>query len=101
MSETIGFIIQIIAGIAGGNAAGKGMENIDLGPTGNTIAGAIGGAVGGQLLQALIPVLAGGDTGGLDVGALVGQVAGGGASGAILTVVAGLLKNMTSGQQHA
>ena len=46
-------IIQIVAGIVGGNAAGKAMPNADIGALGNSIAGAIGGAGGGQLLQAL------------------------------------------------
>jgi uncharacterized membrane protein YeaQ/YmgE (transglycosylase-associated protein family) len=51
-------IIQLLAGVAGGNAVGKGAPNMDLGTLGNTIAGAIGGAGGGQLLQLLIPALA-------------------------------------------
>jgi hypothetical protein len=45
-------IIQLLAGVAGGNAAGRGIQNVDLGPVGNSIAGAIGGVGGGQLLQA-------------------------------------------------
>jgi hypothetical protein len=32
--------------------------------------------------------------GGLDVGALVGQLVGGGAGGAVLTLIAGVVKNM-------
>ena len=94
-------IVQLLAGIAGGNAAGKGLPNLDLGPLGNTISGAIGGVGGGQALQALIPALAGAAGGGLDVGAIIGQVVGGGASGAILTAVIGLVKNMMSGSQRA
>jgi hypothetical protein len=92
-------IIQVVSGIVGGNAAGKGMQNFDLGALGNTVAGAIGGAGGGQLLQVLIPALAGAAGGGLDLGAIVGQVVGGGAGGAILTIIVGLLKNMMSGQK--
>ena len=57
--DIISLIIQAVGGVAGGNAAGKGIPNADLGPLGNTVAGAIGGAGGGQLLQALIPALAG------------------------------------------
>jgi hypothetical protein len=93
-------IIQAVAGLAGGNAAGKTMPNFDLGALGNTIAGAIGGVGGGQLLQALIPALtaAGGN---LDIGAIIGQLVGGGAGGAILTVVVAVLKNMMAGQQKA
>lgn len=91
-------IIQVIAGIVGGNAAGKGMKNVDLGGLGNTIAGAIGGGVAGQILQALIPALAGAAEGGLDVGSIIGQLVGGGAGGAILTIVAGLIKSAMGGQ---
>ena len=82
MSGTlIALVIQVIAGIVGGHAAGQ-MKNFDLGALGNTIAGAIGGAGGG-----------------FDVGALAGQLVGGGAGGAILTAIVGAVKNMSSGQQ--
>jgi len=57
----------------------------------NSIVGAVGGGIGGQILTALIPVLAGSNA--FDLGPLLGQVAGGGISGAILTVIAGALKN--------
>ena len=54
MSATIiNLIIQIIAGIIGGNAAGAGMKNANLGTGGNTVAGAIGGIGGGWLLGAI------------------------------------------------
>jgi hypothetical protein len=44
MSSTIiNLIIQLIAGAIGGNAAAASMENVDLGPAGNTIAGSLGG----------------------------------------------------------
>jgi hypothetical protein len=94
-------IVQLLGGIAGGNAVGKGVPNVDLGAIGNTIAGALGGVGGGQLLQALIPLLAGASGGGLDVGAIVGQLVGGGATGAILTAIIGLVKNKMSGPQKA
>src|SRR5262249_32758754 len=64
----------------------------DLG-LGNIIAGAIGGVVGGQILQHLIPALAG-----LDVSSLVSQLIAAGAGGAILTVMAGAVKNMGVGK---
>ena len=79
MSGTLlNLIIQIVAGVIGGNAVGAGLKDVNLGTLGNTIAGAIGGAGGGQILQAIIPVLAGATGGSLDIGALVGQAAGGG-----------------------
>jgi len=92
----INLFIQLIAGAIGGNAVGAGLKDVNLGPLGNSIAGAVGGGVGGQLLQALIPALAGAAGSGLDIGALVGQIAGGGVAGAILTAIVGLIKNKTA-----
>jgi uncharacterized membrane protein YeaQ/YmgE (transglycosylase-associated protein family) len=89
----INLIIQLISGAVGGNAAGAAMKDYNLGPIGNTIAGVIGGGIGGQILAQLSPQLASAATG-LDWGAIVGQVASGGIGGAILMVIAGVLKNM-------
>src|SRR5262245_65524813 len=99
METIINLIIQLIAGVVGGNAAGAALKDYNLGNLGNTIAGAIGGVGGGQILQALIPAIANAAGGDLDVGAIVGQIVGGGAGGAILTIIAGLVKNMTASQQ--
>jgi hypothetical protein len=88
----VNLIIQLVAGAIGGNGAGSALKNYSLGGLGNTIAGAIGGVGGGQALQALIPALAGATGGGLDPGSIIGQVVGGGASGAILTIIIGLVK---------
>jgi hypothetical protein len=82
-----------------GFAAGAALKDYNLGNLGNTIAGAIGGVGGGQILQALIPAIASAAGGDLDLGAIVGQIVGGGAGGAILTLIAGLVKNMTASQQ--
>jgi hypothetical protein len=101
MTEIVNLIIQIVAGILGGHGAGRAMQNVDLGPLGNTIAGAIGGVGGGQILQMLIPALASATGGGLDIGSIVGQLVGGGASGAVLTIIIGLLKNIMGGRQQA
>ncbi len=85
-------IIQIIAGLIGGNAAGAGVKNASLGTAGNSVVGGVGGLLGGLLTS----MMAGGGTGldlsNLDIGALVQSVAGGGVGGAILTVIAGMLK---------
>jgi hypothetical protein len=97
----INIIIQLIAGAVGGNAAGAGLKNYDLGAgpknydlgtLGNTIAGALGGVGGGQILTALLPMLAG-TAENVDIGAIIAQAVGGGVAGAIVTVVVGLIKN--------
>jgi hypothetical protein len=97
----INLIIQLIAGVIGGNGAGSALKDYNLGTLGNTIAGAIGGVGGGQILQMLIPALAGAAGGGVDVTSIVGQLVGGGISGAILTVIVGFVKNMMAGQRTA
>src|SRR5258708_5006074 len=54
METIVNLIIQLIAGVVGGNAAGAALKDYNLGNLGNTIARAIGGVGGGQLLQAII-----------------------------------------------
>ena len=98
MSATIiNIIIQLIAGAVGGNAAGTGLKDYNLGMLGNTIAGALGGIGGGQILTALLPMLAG-TAANVDIGAIIGQAVGGGVAGAIVTVIVGLIKNTMVGQ---
>jgi hypothetical protein len=92
MPDIINLIIQLIAGSVAGNAVGDLLKDYDLGP-GNLIAGATGGVVGGQILQHLIPALAG-----LDASSIVSQLIAAGAGGAILTVIAGVVRNMRVGQ---
>jgi uncharacterized membrane protein YeaQ/YmgE (transglycosylase-associated protein family) len=46
METIINLIIQLIAGVVGGNAAGAALKDYNLGNLGNTIAGAIGGVDG-------------------------------------------------------
>jgi hypothetical protein len=100
MEGIIGFIIEIIAGAIGGNAAGAGAKKYSLGTAGNSIAGAVGGLILGQILSAIgigQPGMATAEgapaAGGIDVGALISQVLGGGVGGAVLTLVAGAIKN--------
>ncbi|RYI21770.1 MAG: hypothetical protein EON48_08305 [Acetobacteraceae bacterium] len=86
-------IIQIIAGLLGGNAAGAGAKNLSLGTAGNSVVGGVGGLLGGLLTSMMTGGGAAGiDMSSLDIGALVQSVAGGGIGGAILTVIAGMLK---------
>jgi uncharacterized membrane protein YeaQ/YmgE (transglycosylase-associated protein family) len=85
--DILNLIIWLIAGVAGGNAAGDLLKgDYDLGP-GNTIAGAIGGVIGAAIFQALIPAIRG-----LEVGPVVGQLIAAAASGAALTVIAAAVR---------
>ena len=99
MSGTIAnFIIQLIAGAVGGNAAGGLLKNINpgpLGPLGIRSPAPREGGIGGSILSGLIPALgsAASGAGGFDIGVLAGQLAGGGITGAIVTAVVGLIKN--------
>ena len=87
LPDIVSLIIWLIAGVAGGNAAGELLKgNYDLGP-GNTVAGAIGGIVSTLILQALIPALWG-----FAYGAIIGQAIVAAASGAVLTVIVGAVK---------
>jgi hypothetical protein len=103
----LAWIIQLIAGAIGGNAAGAAAKQYSLGPIGNSLLGLLGGVGGGQLLGMLVPALSGAATaaangatapgGGMDMGAIVGQLVGGGAGGAILTFIVGLIKQKMAG----
>ena len=86
MPDIVALIIWVIAGVAGGNAAGELLKGYDLGP-GNSVAGAIGGVIGALILQTLFPALSG-----FDVGPVVGQVIVAAASGAVVTLVTGAVK---------
>lgn len=46
----VNLLIQLVAGAAGGNGLAKMLQQFNLGPLGNTIAGAIGGLAGGSWL---------------------------------------------------
>jgi len=84
MPDILNLIIWLVAGIAGGNAAGDLLKgHYDLGLR-NTGYGAIGGVVGALILQTLIPALRG-----IDYVPIVGQLIVAAACGAILTVTAG------------
>jgi hypothetical protein len=99
MDTIVRLIIEIIAGALGGNATGAAAKTLSLGTLGNSVVGAIGGVVLGQILNYLgiDPGIAAASAGfaGLDLGAIVAQLVGGGVGGAILTLVAGLIRNAT------
>ena len=99
----VNLLIQLVAGAAGGQGLGKILEQFNLGPIGNTIAGAIGGLAGGSWVAPMVAAGAGagaaatGNTA-MDLSAIAGSVAGGGIGGAVLTLVAGAIKKLVVGR---
>lgn len=96
--DIVSLIIQLIAGAVGGNAAGAALKEKSLGSTGNSIAGAIGGVILGQIVQymtrgAVTPDAAVAVASNLDIGAIIKNLIGGGVGGAVLTAIAGMIKN--------
>lgn len=85
-------LIQVVSGAIGGNAANA-AKDTGLGTLGNTIAGALGGGVGGQLLSSLLGLGTVAAGSGLDIGAIVSGFATGGVSGAVLALLAGIVKS--------
>ena len=87
-------LINLIAGAAGGVAAGKSSPTFDLGTIGNIISGVVGGGVLGQVVTLALPsIVAAAQSGNLSVGGIVSQLVAGGAGGAILTALIGSIKN--------
>jgi len=88
-------IIQLVSGAVGGNVLGAAVKNLNLGTTGNTIAGLIGGGLGGQILASLVGGgTAAGASGGLDMGAILASIGGGAAGGGLATAAGAYLKMM-------
>ncbi len=91
-------IIQLVAGLIGGNAAGAALKNINMGPVLNSVLGLLGGVGGGQILSMLGLGGAGeagaaaAATSGMDISAILQSVVGGGAGGGILVAIVGAIK---------
>jgi hypothetical protein len=64
-------IIQLVAGALGGNAVGNVAKDVNLGPVGNSIAGALGGGIGGQVLSSILGIGGAAAASGLDIGPIV------------------------------
>ena len=80
-------LVQAVSGAVGGSAVGAAAKNYSLSPIGNAIAGAVGGGVLGQLI---------GNFAGPMIEGWIGNIVGGGVGGIVVTLVAGLISNMTS-----
>jgi uncharacterized membrane protein YeaQ/YmgE (transglycosylase-associated protein family) len=83
-------IVQIVAGLIGGNAAGAVLRKLSLGAAGNSIAGVVGGGLGGLLAG----MATGAPVAGTELAAIAASVAGGGAGGAALVLVLGAARKM-------
>lgn len=95
--DIVSLIIQLVAGVIGGNAAGRVTKSPGLGGAGNSIVGAIGGVVLGQIIERVTGgAVPAGDAAAaassLDIGSIISSLVGGGAGGAILAGIIGALK---------
>jgi hypothetical protein len=95
--DIAGLLISIVAGAAGGNAAGALMKDKSLGTLWNSVSGVVGGAGVSALLPVILPAIGTIAQGGsLDIGAILSQLVGGGVGGAVIMVVVALIKNAIS-----
>jgi hypothetical protein len=98
MEGMMNLIVQLIAGAAGGTAAGTALKDLSLGKPGDAITGAIGGGLIGQILPMVLgaaggAAAGGGDVGGMDVGSLVRDIFGSGIGGAVVLALIGAIRN--------
>lgn len=110
MEVIVPIIVQLIGGGIGGNVIAQIVKSLNLGPTGNTIAGAVGGliltwiagkvpgldALVGAATSATATAGAAAPAGGLDAGALAGQGISGIIGGGVLTAIVAAIKNATA-----
>jgi uncharacterized membrane protein YeaQ/YmgE (transglycosylase-associated protein family) len=85
------FILQLLSGAAGGNIAGALFSNFNLGTIGNSVAGIVGGGLGGHLFHNLWA-----SGGASDMQIFLTSLVGGTVGGAVMTVIAGLVKSVLS-----
>ena len=90
--DIVGLVVNLVAGAVGGNISGAALKDLSLGAIGNTIAGAIGGTAGTYLLQ-LVGVLSSAGLANLSVESLLAQGGTTAVSGAVITAIAGFIKN--------
>jgi len=101
MSATlVNLIIQLISGAVGSGVLARIISQLNLGPIGNLITGALGGVGGGNILGSLLGAGTGATaaTGGADLGSILTQIVGGGVGGPILTAIVALIRNAMAGR---
>lgn len=100
--DYVNLLISLISGIVGGNVAGAAAPQKSLGTLGNSIAGLFGGGLGGSILNALgviatqVATHPAGAQGAanLDIASLVANIVGSGVGGGVLTLVAGIVRDL-------
>jgi hypothetical protein len=100
-STAVNLIIQLLSGAAGSGLLAKFLGQLNLGPIGNLITGAVGGIAGGHVLGSFLGSGAAATATGGDLSSILTQIVGGGVSGPILTAVVALLRNARSGSRTA
>jgi hypothetical protein len=100
-STTVSLIIQLLSGAAGSGLLAKFLSQLNLGPIGNLITGAVGGVAGGNVLSSLLGTGAAAAATGGDLSSILTQIVGGGLGGPILTAVVALLRNARAGGRTA
>jgi hypothetical protein len=100
-STVVSLIIQLLSGAAGSGLLAKFVTQLNLGPLGNLITGALGGIGGGNILGSLLGSGAAVATGGGDVASILTQIVGGGVGGPILTAIIALVRNAVAGNKPA
>jgi uncharacterized membrane protein YeaQ/YmgE (transglycosylase-associated protein family) len=89
--DIVSLIINLVSGAVGGNIAGAAMKDKNLGVLLNSVAGVLGGGAGAAVLKMLGMAVT---DGGLDIQSVIASVASGGVGGAVMLVIAALVKGM-------
>lgn len=87
-------LTTLISGGVGGNIAGALLKKFNLGPLGNSIAGIVGGLAAGPAVVDMINPMT-------TAGTVFSNIAGSGVGGAIVMVLAGLVKNWMDKRKSA
>jgi uncharacterized membrane protein YeaQ/YmgE (transglycosylase-associated protein family) len=80
----VSWIISLVSGGAGGNVIGALLKEKSLGPTMNSILGAVGGALGGQILPLVLE--------GLQSSGALGNIGSSAVGGIVLPLIVSFLK---------
>jgi uncharacterized membrane protein YeaQ/YmgE (transglycosylase-associated protein family) len=84
-SQLISFIISILSGAIGGNAAPAFKKELSLGAIGSTLAGVLGGGLGTELLPTIFQAL--------DITGTANHILSGIVGGLFVSAVAGYIKH--------